>query len=133
MRYLLDTNICIYIAKRRPPTVLARFEQLQPGDIGMSVITLFELSYGAWKSDRPEKTLEAIHSLTRLIPVVPLDASTSGHCGRLRADLERKGRSIGAYDLLIAAQALSLDVIMVTNNVREFDRVPGLKMENWAV
>lgn len=133
MRYLLDTNICIYIAKAKPPAVLRRFERLEPGDVGMSVVTLFELTYGAYKSDHPEKTIETIRLLTRQIPVIPLDSSAADYYGKLRTGVERAGRPIGAYDLLIAAQALSLNIILVTNNIREFGRVAGLRTENWAV
>jgi len=132
MRYLLDTNICIYIAKQKPQGVLARLHQLRPGDVGMSIITYLELVYGAWKSQRREANLLRIHELERLIPVLPLDASAARHYGQMRAELERKGSPIGAYDLLIAAQALSLGLILVTNNSREFRRVPHLTVENWA-
>ncbi len=132
MRYLLDTNICIYIAKQKPPEVLARLRRLRPGDVGMSVITCLELVYGAWKSQHREANLLRIQGLERLMPVLPLDASTSRHYGQTRAELERKGSPIGAYDLLIAAQALSLGLTLVTNNAREFRRVPQLIVENWA-
>jgi len=132
MRYLLDTNICIYIAKQKPPGVLARFQRLRPGDVGMSVITYLELVYGAWKSQRREENLERIKELEPLIPVLPMDAGTGRHYGQVRAELERKGSPIGAYDLLIAAHALSLGLTLVTNNVREFRQIAQLRVENWA-
>jgi tRNA(fMet)-specific endonuclease VapC len=132
MRYLLDTNICIYIAKQKPPGVLARLQRLKAGDVGMSVITHLELSYGAWKSQQRESNLQRIQALERLIPVLPLDVGTGKHYGNVRTVLERKGTPIGAYDLLIAAHALSLGLILVTNNLREFRRVPQLMVENWA-
>lgn len=132
MQYLLDTNICIYIARRRPPQVLSRLQRLRPGDVAMSVITYLELAYGAAKSQHPEANLTRIDQLRLLIPVLPLEPSVGLHYGRLRAGLEKSGRPIGAYDLLIAAHALSLGLILVTNNVREFSRVPGLRIENWA-
>jgi tRNA(fMet)-specific endonuclease VapC len=132
MRYLLDTNICIYIAKQKPLEVLARFRRLRYGDVGMSVITHLELVYGAWKSHYREANLQSLQSLERLIPVLPLDANVSHHYGQLRAELESKGAPIGAYDLLIAAHALALGLTLVTNNVREFRRVPQLSIENWA-
>jgi tRNA(fMet)-specific endonuclease VapC len=132
MRYLLDTDICIYIAKRKPSGVLARLQQLQQGDVGMSVITHLELVYGAWKSQHREANLLRILALERLIPVLPLDPSTGGHYGEVRAALEREGTPIGAYDLLIAAHALTLGLTLVTNNAREFQRVPQLIVENWA-
>jgi tRNA(fMet)-specific endonuclease VapC len=132
MRYLLDTNICIYIAKRKPPRVLARLQRLRPGDVGMSIITYLELVYGAWKSQHREANLLRIQGLERLIPVLPLDVSTGRHYGQVRAELERKGSPIGAYDLLIAAHALALGLTLVTNNAREFRRIPRLIVENWA-
>lgn len=132
MRYLLDTNICIYIAKRHPAKVLSRLEQLQPGDVGMSVVTFLELTYGAWNSRHLEENLARLEQLERLIPALPLETKVAQHYGRVRTDLERKGLPIGAYDLLIAAHALSLGLTLVTNNLREFRRVEGLKVENWT-
>ena len=132
MRYLLDTNICIYTAKQKPPGVLARLQRLRPGDVGMSVITYLELVYGAWKSQRREENFERIKELESLIPVLAIDASTGRHYGQVRAELERKEPPIGAYDLLIAAYALSLGLTLVTNNVREFGRIAQLRVENWA-
>lgn len=132
MRYLLDTDICIYIAKHKPPHVLERFERMLPGDVGMSVVTYLELVYGAYKSRHVEANLDRIRQLSALVPVAPLDSSAAVHYGKLRAHLERSGLQIGAYDLLIAAHALNLGLVLVTNNVREFGRVPGLRVENWA-
>jgi tRNA(fMet)-specific endonuclease VapC len=132
MRYLLDTNICIYIAKQKPPGVLARLQGLRPGDVGMSVITYLELVYGAWKSQRRDENLERIKELELLIPVLGMDAGAGRHYGQVRAELERKGSTIGAYDLLIAAHALSLELTLVTNNAREFRRIAQLRVENWA-
>jgi len=132
MRYLLDTNICIYIAKRKPPHALARLQQMRPGDVGMSVVTYFELIYGAWKSEATEANLAKIERLRGLIPVQPLGAEAARAYGQLRSQLEKKGAPIGAYDLLIATHALSLGLILVTNNIREFSRVASLRMENWA-
>ena len=132
MRYLLDTNICIYIAKQKPALVQARLERLQPGDVGMSVITHAELMYGAWKSQKAASNLAKLAQLRFAIPVEPLDPDAARHYGRLRAELEKKGSPIGAYDLLIAAHALSRGLTLVTNNVREFSRVAGLRVENWA-
>ncbi len=132
MRYLLDTNICIYIAKRKPHGVLTRLERLKPGEVGMSIITYLELIYGAWKSQHREANLLRIQGLEQIIPVLPLDVSTGQHYGRVRADLERKGSPIGAYDMMIAAHALTLGLTLVTNNTWEFRRVPQLIVENWA-
>ncbi len=132
MRYLLDTNICIYITRRKPQAVLARLERLRAGDVGMSVVTYLELVYGACKSQRVEANLSVIERLRCLIPALPLEESAGTHFGRVRAALEREGKPIGAYDLLIAAHALSLGLTLVTNNPREFARVEGLPVENWA-
>jgi tRNA(fMet)-specific endonuclease VapC len=98
----------------------------------MSVVTYLELVYGAWKSQQVEANLAKIEQLRRLIPAQPLDADVAKHYGRLRADLEKKGVPIGAYDLLIAAHALTLGLTLVTNNLREFARVEGLRLDNWA-
>ena len=132
MHYLLDSDICIYIARRKPPSVLARLRRSRPGDIGMSVITYLELVYGACKSQRREENLKRIEELELFIPVLGLDANVGRHYGQLRTELELKGLSIGAYDLLIAAHALSLGLTLVTNNVREFSRISELRLENWA-
>lgn len=132
MRYLLDTNICIYIANRKPPGVLARLQRLKAGDVGMSVITYLELVFGAWKSQHRESNLQRIQELERHIPVLPLDTKAGRHYGQLRTELQKKGAPIGAYDLLIAAHALSLGLTLVTNNSREFRRVPHLMVENWV-
>ena len=132
MRYLLDTNICIYIARRSPPEVLSRLERLKPGDVGISIITYLELVYGAYKSRRVQSNLEAIESLSRLVPVLSLDVTAARRYGQIRTDLEKRGAPIGAYDLLIAAHALAVGLTVVTNNTREFRRVAGLRVENWA-
>jgi tRNA(fMet)-specific endonuclease VapC len=132
VQYLLDTDICIYIAKQKPAQVLTRFGRLRPGDVGMSVITYLELVYGACKSERAEANLAKIEELRLIIPALSLDTAVANHYGRLRTELERKGSPIGGYDMLIAAHALSLGLTLVTNNVREFSRVEGLRLDNWA-
>jgi tRNA(fMet)-specific endonuclease VapC len=132
MQYLLDTDICIYIAKHKPPHILSRFNRLHSGDVGMSVVTYLELMYGAVKSRHVQANLATIEKLAQLIPVQALDTAAGAHYGKLRADLELRGSPIGAYDLLIAAHALTLELILVTNNTREFRRVKGLQVENWA-
>ena len=132
MRYLLDTNVCIYIAKRKPLQALSRLEQMKPGDVGMSIVTYLELVYGAWKSQAIEANLARIEQLEGLIPAQPLEVGVAKHYGRLRAELEATGKPIGAYDLMIAAHALSLGLTLVTNNVREFSRVRGLRTSNWV-
>lgn len=132
MRYLLDTNICIYVIKRRPPQVLARFQRCAVGDIGLSTVTVAELQYGVAKSAFPERNQQALAAFTLPLEILPFDAPAAAAYGPIRATLERQGTSIGAMDLLIAAHAVSLGVILVTNNLREFGRVPGLQVENWV-
>ncbi len=132
MRYLLDTNICIYIAKRKPARVLSRLGRMKPGDVGMSIVTYLELVYGAWKSLAIAANLARIEQLEILIPAQPLDVDVARHYGRLRAELEATGMPIGPYDLMIAAHALSLGLTLVTNNSREFSRVRGLRIDNWV-
>lgn len=131
-RYLLDTDICIYIAKGRPPEVLSRFEKLEQGDLAMSVITYGELLYGAERSAKAAQALTTVDELAMAIPVLPLDANVAGHYGSIRARLAAAGTPIGNNDLWIAAHALATDLTIVTNNVGEFRRVGGLKVENWV-
>ncbi|HSV46900.1 MAG TPA: type II toxin-antitoxin system VapC family toxin [Ramlibacter sp.] len=132
VRYLLDTNICIYIAKHSPPAVRARFEAHAADALAMSVITLGELRYGAEKSQARKKALAALGHLQELIQVAPLTDVVAAHYGDIRSALERAGQPIGANDLWIAAHARSEGWTLVTNNEREFLRVKGLVVENWA-
>jgi tRNA(fMet)-specific endonuclease VapC len=132
MRYLLDTNICIYIAKRRPPEVASRFYRLQPGEVGLSMVTYGELLFGAEKSQHPEQAAERLQRFVELIPVLKLPDESPRHYARIRADLERAGTPIGANDLWIAAHALASKLILVSNNLREFGRISGLQTENWV-
>lgn len=132
LRYLLDTNICIYIAKQRPPEVARRFARLAAGTVGMSLITYGELRYGAEKSQRGAEALATLEQLVELIPVLEPSAVVGETYGTLRAHLERLGTPIGNNDLWIAAHALALGVTLVSNNTREFERVPKLKLQNWA-
>lgn len=131
-RYMLDTDICIYISKRRPPEVKARFERLKPGQMLMSVITYGELFYGANKSNQKAKALEELNTTVRIIPVEDLTSTVAEAYGILRAALEKQGRVIGNNDMLIAAHAMSLGVTLASNNDREFLRVAGLSVENWT-
>jgi len=132
MNVMLDTNICIYLIKHVPSALIERFEAFPVGDIGISVITLAELEYGASKSTHPRRNLEALEQFIVPLDVALFDRQAAVAYGRIRAVLEKKGRPIGAMELLIAAQALSLGVRLVTNNEREFRRVPGLRVENWT-
>lgn len=131
-RYLLDTNICIYIAKHNPPAVRARFERHTAQELAMSVITLGELRHGAEKSQARAKALATLSRLEASIQVAHLTEATGQHYGQIRAELERGGLPIGNNDLWIAAHARAEGWILVTNNEREFQRVPGLQVENWA-
>jgi len=132
MPYMLDTDICIYIGKNRPAEVRARFEKLGPGSVLISVITYGELFYGASKSENPEGSFAQLDLFLQGVQVEPLTWGAARQYGHLQATLERKGRMIGNNDLWIAAHALDLGLTLVTNNEREFHRVPGLKIENWA-
>lgn len=133
MRYLLDTNMIIYTLKRRPPQVAERFAEQLAGDICLSSISLSELMFGVAKSQQASKALNAIAELSEILEVIPYDDAAARVYGSLRAELERRGCPIGALDTLIAAHALALGATLVTNNLREFERVPGLLLENWVV
>lgn len=131
LKYLLDTNICIYIAKQKPIYVLGRFEKLFIGEACMSTITYGELYFGVQKSQHPKKNMGLLHELTNLLPPLPISTDAGQYYGQIRSKLEKAGTPIGNNDLWIAAHALSLDVILVSNKVKEFNRVPGLRLENW--
>jgi tRNA(fMet)-specific endonuclease VapC len=132
IKYLLDTNICIYIIKKRPIEVLEKFRTLPIGSVGISIITFAELQFGAEKSSNPVKNKEALTEF--LIPIEIIDFSYDAALtyGKIRANLEKQGTPIGAMDLLIAAHALSLNTILITNNTNEFKRITELKLENWV-
>lgn len=131
-RYLLDTNICIYIRQKRSEEVLRRFRQLSAGEAAISVITYGELFYGAEKSLQRAATIERVHELALLLPPLPLPETAAAHYGVIRNTLRDKGQMIGNNDLWIAAHALAGRFILVTNNEKEFRRVHGLKIENWT-
>ena len=131
-RYMLDTNICIYLRQNRPPEVIARFRQMQHGDAVLSVITYGELLYGAERSQQRTQALESLARLVSLLFVLPLPGEAAAAYGEIRAALEARGEMIGGNDLWIAAHAKSAGVILVTNNEREFKRIPGLKLQNWT-
>jgi tRNA(fMet)-specific endonuclease VapC len=133
MRYLLDTDICIYVIKRKPERVLARLLRTSRGDVGISAITLSELQYGVERSDRREQNRMALGAFIGPLEVLPYDRSVADHYGKIRAEWDMVGKPVGALDLLIAAHALTRGLVLVTNNEREFRRVPSLKVENWAV
>jgi tRNA(fMet)-specific endonuclease VapC len=131
-RYLLDTNICIYIRKRRPEEVLRRFRKLRAGEAALSVITYGELVYGAVKSEQRFMAMEQLRELLTLLPALALPETAAEAYGKIRAELESKGEMIGNNDLWIAAHAVAAGLILVTNNEREFRRVREVKVQNWA-
>jgi tRNA(fMet)-specific endonuclease VapC len=131
-RYLLDTNICIFIRQNRPSSVVERFQALSAGEAAISVVTYGELSYGAEKSRQREVALGILQKLLEFFPVLPLPQSAGAAYGLIRAALERQGNTISSNDLWIAAHALSAQLTLVTSNEREFRRVAGLTIENWV-
>jgi tRNA(fMet)-specific endonuclease VapC len=131
-RYLLDTNICIYIRQKRPEEVLRRFRKLRPGEAVLSVITYGELLYGAAKSEQRVRAIEQLHELVRVLPALSLPEAAAEAYGTIRAALELNGEMIGNNDLWIAAHALAAGLILVTNNEKEFRRVRRLKVQNWT-
>jgi len=131
MKYLLDTNICIALIRQRPAALIGRLTAFEPGEVGLSSITLAELLYGAAKSTQPEQNQAALEQFLLPLELVDFDGSAALAYGQIRAGLERDGKIIGSMDMLIAAHALSLNTILVTNNTKEFGRVPGLLLEDW--
>ena len=132
MVYMLDTNMCIYLIKRKPLQVVEKFRSLSVHDIGISSITLAELEYGIAKSAKQEQNRDALAHFLAPLEISSFGDEAASCYGAIRASLERDGRPIGSMDMLIAAHALSLSAILVTNNMREFDRIPGLMLENWT-
>jgi len=132
MKLLLDTNICIYLIKKSPPLVLRRFNAYAAGTIGISSITVAELEFGVQKSLYPSRNQEALEQFLLPLVILDFDHEAARTYGKIRALLENRGRVIGTLDMLIAAHALSLNLPLATNNVKEFSRVPGLKVINWA-
>ena len=133
MIYMLDTDICIYIIKRKPLRILERLELIQPGQLSMSAITFAELMNGAKKSQRVEANVTRLNALGEILEICSFDQQAAIAYGDVRSSLEKRGEVIGPHDLLIAAHALSLDRTLITNNEKEFKRVEGLKVDNWAV
>ena len=131
-RYLLDANMVIYIRQKHPEAVLRRFDRLRPGEAGISVIAYGELLYGAMKSLQRESGLQRLRDLSQVLPALPLPEKAAEAYGSIRADLESRGEIIGNNDLWIAAHALASGLPLVTNNEKEFRRVRGLKVQNWA-
>ena len=141
MKYILDTNICSYIIKNRPLEVLAKFKSVGTDNCVISSITVAELKYWVARNKRlhilsgnthiPKINEQVINQFLHHLLIIDFDAHAANSYGELRTTLEEKGKPIGSMDLMIAAHALSLDIILVTNNIKEFDRVPKLELENW--
>ena len=132
MKFLLDTNLCIYIIKQKPPKVLQRFNSYQVGDIGISSITVAELEFGVKKSQFPERNQQALTQFLLPLTIVDFDRAAAIVYGDIETSLEKKGTPISSLNTLIAAHALSLQVTLVTNNVRKFSRIPDLQLANWV-
>ncbi len=132
MKFMLDTNICIYIIKRKPLNVIKHFSQIEISQIGISSITLSELFYGVSKSSEPQKNQMALMQFIAPLEILPYDDEAAQYYGSLRTYLERQGSPIGSLDMLIAAHALSIACILITNNEKEFIRIPNLKIDNWV-
>ncbi|MBW1892301.1 MAG: type II toxin-antitoxin system VapC family toxin [Deltaproteobacteria bacterium] len=131
MKFILDTNTCVYIIKRKPLDVIERFNQIKISQIGISSITLSELLYGVSKSSKPEQNQIALTQFVAPLEILPYGDEAAQYYGVLRAYLEKQGTPVGSLDMLIAAHALSTDCILVTNNEKEFIRIPNLKINNW--
>jgi len=132
MKYMLDTNICVYIIKKRPEAVFKTLHAKMNESLSISAITLAELQFGVANSSKPAQNAEALALFLALVSILPFDEAAAGEYGAIRTTLQRKGTPIGPLDQLIAAHAKATGSILVTNNTREFERVEGLELENWA-
>ncbi len=132
MKLLLDTNICIYVIKNKPPGVRENLNKYRPGDIAISVITVAELWYGVTKSKAIEKNRDALHAFLIPFEILSYDEQAAYAYGKIRTSLEKTGTPIGSLDLLIAAQAIAHNLVLVSNNLREFSRIPNLQSKNWV-
>ena len=131
LKFMLETNICIFTIKNRPQKVRSAFKQYH-GQMCISTVTLMELIFGAEKSSKAERNLADVEGFAARLEVLKYDQEAAAHTGQLRAELGHQGQPIGPYDQMIAGHARSRGLIVVTNNRREFDRVPGLRVEDWA-
>ncbi len=131
MKYLLDTNICIALIRQKPAALIQRITSHQPGEVGISSITLAELIHGVEKSTHVEQNMLALQQFLLPLELSDFDQQAAFIYGKIRAQLERDGQTIGSMDMLIAAQAISLETILVTNNTKEFQRVKDLNIEDW--
>jgi len=133
MKFMLDTNTCIYLIKQKPPKVLKHFKAYSIGEIGISSITLAELRFGVEKSQHIQKNQEALNAFILPLEIGDFDEKAAKVYGEIRAALEKTGNLIGSMDMLIGAHALSLGLTLVTNNVREFRKIKHLKVIDWAI
>jgi tRNA(fMet)-specific endonuclease VapC len=131
MKYMLDTNICIGLIRNKPRNLITKLTDCAPGEVGISIITIAELTHGAHKSSQVEQNLLALDQFLFPLEIADFDQQASASYGFVRAFLEREGKVIGSMDMLIGAHALSLGVVLVTNNTNEFSRIPNLQMEDW--
>src|SRR5947209_5674467 len=132
LKFLLDTNLCIRVLRDRPRALRGRFNA-EASSLSISSVVLYELLFGAEKSARPVENRNAVEAFSARVEVLDFDADAAAHAGEIRADLERQGRSIGSYDLLIAGHARSRGLVVVTGNLGEFQRVDGLRSEDWEL
>jgi tRNA(fMet)-specific endonuclease VapC len=133
VKYLLDTNVCVFVIRRKSTAIVTRLEQHAAEEIGISAVTLAELRYGADKSERPAQNHAALDAFLVPLMTVEFDADAADFYGKVRAELERRGTPIGPLDTMIAAHAICLGIPLVTNNTAEFSRVPGLQLEDWTL
>lgn len=132
MKYLIDTNICIYIMNKKPASVIEKFKLMEPGEIGVSSITVSELRYGVAKSRRKTENAKRLNEFLLPFEIMSYDSKAASAYGEIRSQLEKSGQTIGPLDMLIGAHALSQNRIIITNNTREFSRIDNLTVENWA-
>jgi tRNA(fMet)-specific endonuclease VapC len=129
--YLLDTNICIYVINKKPKIVVDKIKKHKPHEIKLSAISIAELEYGVAKSSNREKNKNALIHFVSAFDILPFDDTDAEIFGLLRASLEKRGEIVGPYDMQIAAQAIARNLILVTNNTKEFGRIPNIQIENW--
>lgn len=132
MKYLIDTNICIYIMNNRPPEVIQRFKSVEIGFVGISSISVSELHYGVCESAGFKKNTKRLEEFLNPFEILPYDENAARYYGKIRSQLENQGNVIGPLDMLIAAHALSNDLILITNNEKEFNRIESVRVENWV-
>lgn len=132
MKYMLDTNVCVQLIRHKPPDLLRRLTEHRISEVGISSITVAELQFGVQRSSQPARTQNALEQFLIPLAILDFDYESARAYGSIRAHLEAQGTPIGSLDTLIAAQALSQNLVLVTNNTREFARVPGLSVEDWS-